>query len=101
MVGMSFWLWNGASLLSALVDSAVFGSHDEASLFWTSVSFDANRLQAPRPMTITAAATNHLVTGPVSFPATARCMTPLQHFLRLYGIGVFPDAQPTPPESGL
>src|SRR3954451_23457753 len=100
MVGMSFWSENGASWLSAFVDSALSGSQEEASLFWTSASLEANRVQAPRPMMITAAATNHLVTGPVSFPATARCMCLLQHFLHSRCIGVFPDAHMTPAPAG-
>src|SRR3954462_15282030 len=98
---MSFWSENGASLVSAFVDSALSGSQEEASLFWTSASLEANRVQAPRPMMITAAATNHLMTGPVSFPATARCMCPLQHFLHSLGIRVFPDALRTPPAAGM
>src|SRR3954466_16063748 len=101
MVGMSFWSENGASWLSAFVDSALSGSQDEASLFWTSASLEANRVQAPRPMMITAGATNHLVTGPVTFPARAGCMCPPQHFLHSLGIGVFPDALRTPPAAGM
>ena len=38
---MSFWFWNGASLSSALVDSALAGSQDDAWLSWTSVSLPA------------------------------------------------------------
>ena len=51
-----------------LVDSALAGSQDEASLFWTSVSLAANP-EATTKMTIQAARTIHLVTRPVSRPA--------------------------------
>ena len=51
-----------------LVDSADSGSQVDASLFWTSASLD-DRLPAPMTMTIQAARTIHLVTGPVSLPA--------------------------------
>ena len=50
------------------MDSALAGSHDEASLFWTSVSLDA-KPEATTKMTIQAARTIHLVTRPVSWPA--------------------------------
>ena len=50
------------------VDSALAGSQDEASLFWTSVSLAANPL-ATTKTTIQAAKTIHLVTLPVSLPA--------------------------------
>src|SRR4029078_1859577 len=73
-VGMSFWLWKGASLSSAFVDSALAGSQDEAWLSCTSAS-----LLAPLPAAITTisqkASTSHLVTRPVSFPAICRCMS--------------------------
>ncbi len=65
---MSFWSWNGASLSKALVDSALAGSQDAASLFWTSLSFWAKPLDTPM-ITIQATSTIHLVTRPVSFPA--------------------------------
>src|SRR3954449_7785933 len=70
---MSLESWNGASLSSALVDSALAGSQDEASLSWTSVSFWANMPLTPQ-MTIQATRTIHFVTGEVSFPAIWRCM---------------------------
>ena len=65
---MAFWSWNGAILSSALVDSALPGSHEDASLFWTSVSFPA---KVPRPTKATSQKprTSHLVTLPVSLPA--------------------------------
>ncbi len=50
------------------VDSALPGSQEDASLFWTSVSLAEN----PPMITTTtsqAARTNHLVTLPVSLPA--------------------------------
>ena len=67
-VGIEFGSWNGSSFSSARVDSALAGSQDAASLFWTSASFEEN---APRPTKATsqAASTIHLVTGPVSLPA--------------------------------
>src|SRR4051795_6248079 len=70
---MSLGSWNGASSSSALVDSALAGSHDDASLSCTSVSFCAN-IPAARKTTTQAARTIHLVTGEVSFPAIWRCM---------------------------
>ena len=36
---MRFGSWKGSSFSSALVDSALAGSQDDASLFWTSASF--------------------------------------------------------------
>ena len=47
------------------MDSALAGSQDEASLFWTSVSLAANP-EATTKMTTQATRTIHLVTGPVS-----------------------------------
>ena len=41
-VGMALGSWNGASRSRARVDSADSGSHEEASLFWTSASLAAN-----------------------------------------------------------
>ena len=58
---------------SARVDSALAGSHDDASLFWTSVRLLANPEETPSTTT-QKASTIHLVTGPVSLPATWRCM---------------------------
>src|SRR4051812_10726275 len=100
MVGMSFSSENGASSASAFVDSAVSGSQDEASLFWTSVSFAA-KPDATATISSQATRTSHFVRGPVSFPATARCMLPPQHFLHSKVIGVFPDALLTPPADRL
>ncbi len=50
------------------MDSALAGSHEEASLFWTSVSLAANP-EATTKMATQAARTIHLVTLPVSLPA--------------------------------
>src|SRR4029078_650218 len=87
---MSFSSWNGASLSSALVDSALAGSQEDASLSWTSVSFDAN--MPPTPKTTTqATSTIHWVMGEVSFPAIWRCMSQLQQKVGTVGIGVFPE----------
>ena len=54
--------------MSGGVDSAVAGSHEEASLFWTSASLEENE---PSPATAInqKPRTSHLVTGPVSLPA--------------------------------
>ena len=65
--------WNVSSLSSALADSALAGSHEEASLFCTSVSFEANIPATPKTAT-QAMSTIHLVMGEVSFPAIWRCM---------------------------
>jgi hypothetical protein len=68
-VGIEFGSWNGSRASRARVDSASPGNHDDASLFWTSMSFDAN----PDATTITTtqnARTTHLVTRPVNDPAT-------------------------------
>src|SRR3954452_17761288 len=89
---MSFWSWNGASSPSALVDSALEGSHDDASLFWTSVSFWANMPATPK-MTTQAARTTHLVTGEVSLPAIWRCMGSLHQTVGTVGIRVFPEGR--------
>src|SRR3954447_4173871 len=70
--------WNGASFSKARVDSAVAGSQDEASLFWTSVSFEAKAPATPT-VRIQKASTTHFVTRPVSFPATCRCIRPFHH----------------------
>ena len=50
------------------MDSALAGSQDEASLFWTSVSLAA-KLPATTKTTSQTASTIHLVTRPVSLPA--------------------------------
>src|SRR3569623_3274060 len=89
-VGMSFWSWKALRVLSAFVDSADDGSHDEAALFWTSVSFWANpaaptRTRTQRPRTI------HLVTGLVSLPAICLCMAPLHQKTTTLGIGDYPE----------
>ena len=63
---MSFSSWNGASSSSAFVDSALAGSHEEASLSCTSVSFEANIPATPKTAT-QAMSTIHLVMGEVSF----------------------------------
>jgi hypothetical protein len=55
------------------VDSASPGSHDDASLSWTSASFALSGAMASAKK-ITIAATIHLVTGPVSLPAISACM---------------------------
>src|SRR3954453_4002692 len=93
MVGMSFSSWKGASLSSALVDSALDGSQDAASLFWTSVSLDANPLATTR-IRIETGRTIHLVTRPVSLPAILRCMGELHHEVGTVFIRVFPDQTP-------
>src|SRR3954451_2807038 len=90
MVGMSLGSWKGLSSLSALVDSALPGSQDEASLSWTSVSFCAKPEATPNT-TIQAARTIHLVMGEVSFPAIWRCMSSLHQTVGTVGIGVFPE----------
>src|SRR4051812_39605184 len=87
---MSLGSWNGFSSSSALVDSALPGSQDAASLSWTSVSFWANPPEIPRT-TIQATRTIHLVTREVSFPAIWRCMWSLHHRAGTEGIGVFPE----------
>ncbi len=65
---MALGSWNGSSFSSARVDSALDGSQDEASLFWTSASLEPKE---PRPATAInqKPSTIHLVTGPVSLPA--------------------------------
>ncbi len=50
------------------VDSALAGSQEDASLFWTSVSFWAKTPETPTTR-IQKTSTIHLVTGPVSLPA--------------------------------
>ncbi len=65
---MAFWLWNASSLASALVDSALPGSQEEAWLSCTSMSLEPSTLE-PIPRTSHTASTNHLMTGPVSLPA--------------------------------
>ena len=65
---MAFGFWKGFSLSSARVDSALAGSQEDASLFWTSVSLAANPPATTR-ITSQTARTIHLVTRPVSLPA--------------------------------
>ena len=65
---MALGSWNGSIFSRARVDSALPGSHEEASLFWTSVSLPAKLPRTPTAM-IQKASTIHLVTGPVSLPA--------------------------------
>ena len=65
---MALGSWNGFIFSSASVDSALPGSQDEASLFWTSVSLPA-KLPSPTTATSQKPSTNHLVTRPVSLPA--------------------------------
>src|SRR6266576_2005707 len=88
---MSFWFWNGASSASALVDSALPGSQEDAWLSWTPVSLLAKRAPMSMAMTIHATATTHLVDRPVSFPAICRCMGPLQQIPPTVVIGVYPE----------
>ncbi len=83
---------------TTLVDSAEAGSHDEASLFWTSTSL-AFRLLIPPAITSAATTTIHFVTRPVSRPAICRCM-----FRTLSGSGGsrhrgFPRSDPGDPEN--
>src|SRR5438094_6730510 len=73
---MSLGSWKGVSFSRALVDSALPGSQEDASLFWTSVSLPANPPSTPTA-TSQNSRTNHLVTLPVSLPAICRCMGPL------------------------
>src|SRR3954453_231459 len=73
---MAFWSWKGAILFSALVDSALPGSHEDASLFWTSASLPAN-VPSPTNATSQKPRTSHWATLPVSLPAIWRCMCPL------------------------
>src|SRR3954451_11565197 len=87
---MSLGSWNGLSSSSALVDSALPGSQDDASLSWTSVSFWANPPEMPR-ITTQATRTIHLVTREVSLPAIWWCMRSLHHRAGTEGIGVFPE----------
>jgi hypothetical protein len=47
---------------------ALAGSHDDASLFWTSMSLPAKPVEATSTTT-QKASTTHLVTRPVSAPA--------------------------------
>ena len=64
---MSFWSWNGASLSSALVDSALAGSQDDAWLSWTSVSLPATE-PAAMTMMIQTASTIHFVDASGQLP---------------------------------
>ena len=65
---MSFSSWNVSSLSSALVDSALCGSQEPASLFSTSASL-LKKGEQVRKITMPMASTIHLVLGPVSLPA--------------------------------
>ena len=65
---MAFGSWNGSIFSMARVDSALPGSHEEASLFWTSVSLPA-KIPRTTNAPIQNASTIHLVTGLVSLPA--------------------------------
>ena len=65
---MSLGLTVSESWSTTLVDSADPGSHEDASLFWTSMSL---ALSPPRPKASPSQTTRtiHLVTRPVSLPA--------------------------------
>ena len=67
-VGMSLGSTVSESSSRTLVDSADPGSHEDASLFWTSASL----AEKPAMMTVmprTTARTTHLLVRPVSDPA--------------------------------
>ena len=66
---MALGSWNGSSFSKARVDSADSGSHEEASLFCTSASLAA-KLAAPAATSSHTTRTIHLVTRPVSVPAS-------------------------------
>src|SRR5262245_38868844 len=87
---MSFWFWKGASFSSALVDSALAGSQDDAWLSWTPVSLLATE-PAAISMMIQKARTNHFVTRPVSFPAICLCMIQVKRMPPTTVIGVYPE----------
>src|SRR5689334_3967817 len=87
---MSFWSWNGASLSSAFVDSALAGSHDDAWLSWTPASLLATEPAASSMMTQNPR-TNHFVTRPVSFPAICLCMSQVKRMPPTVVIGVYPE----------
>jgi hypothetical protein len=70
---MSLGLWKTSSLSSALVDSALAGTHEDAWSSVTSVSL-LPKAEPAMKMTIQTAATIHLVTGLVSLPAICLCM---------------------------
>ena len=72
---MSLGLTASESSSTTLVDSADPGSHDAASLFWTSMSLALSGMAMPRS-TIQATRTIHFVMRPVSLPAICRCMAP-------------------------
>src|SRR4051812_47417640 len=74
---MSFGSTSLDNALVTFVASAEPGSHEDASLSLTSVSF-APRTERPTVAARTRAATTHFVTGPVSFPAICRCMETFQ-----------------------
>src|SRR6476646_5655821 len=87
---MSFWFWNGASLASALVDSALAGSHEDAWLSWTLVSLPARGPATPTTSN-QKTSTSHLVTRPVRRPAICRCMDLVQQIPPTAVIGVYPE----------
>ena len=68
-MGIALGSMKGSSFANARVDSADSGSHEDASLFCTSASLEAKN---PEPMAvkIQTARTTHLVTRPVSVPAS-------------------------------
>jgi hypothetical protein len=65
---MSLGLTASESSPTTLVDSADSGSHDDASLFWTSMSLALSGM-AMAKSAIHPRRTIHLVTRPVSLPA--------------------------------
>ncbi len=69
IVGISFGSMMARASSSTFVDSAEQGSQEDASLFWTSVSFWAKWLPTMKARIQNATRTIHLVTRPVSLPA--------------------------------
>src|SRR6187200_634270 len=96
---MRFGSWNGVSLSSARVDSALAGSQEEASLFCTSASFDARKLD-PTASRSQKTSTSHLVTGPVSRPAICRCMIRSLSTCAAEAHQDYPSGDPEPTPSG-
>ena len=78
------------------MDSALAGSQDDASLFWTSVSLPASEPAGDDEDHDQTARTIHLVTRPVSLPAICRCMGLLQHWWGVGRIRVFPERRTGP-----
>src|SRR5215216_6542224 len=70
---MSLGLTSCEMASATLVDSAEAGTQDDCSLSFTSASL-VPRIPRPTVRMIVATATTHLVMGPVSLPATWRCM---------------------------